>query len=276
MHKIQQTSYENYPGDADLDLVGFDVEIVDISTLRFWLLNQRPPYDANGTMLDASKLGANTTIDVYDFKHRAKTMKYIATGKSPALHSPNKIAWMGGNNFVVSNDRSAKVGWRKKLDPILGGGSLVYHDDTFDTYRTTPQKLPIPGLLIRGQDERIYVPSLVDGSIRVFDLEPNGHFQQVHAIKMGMPITGLSTDSMGTIWAVGRSKYDPIGDSSTNTIFKIENLTKERFHYNVRKILEDKEAKVIQGASVVRHDGRTERIFLGGKPFSPFALDQMP
>jgi hypothetical protein len=272
MHRIQQTMYENAPGDSDLDLAGFDVEIVDLSTIRFWLLNQRPPYAADGTMLDASKVGANTTIDVYDYNNREKTMKYVATGQSDALYSPNKIAWMGGNNFVVSNDRSAKVGWRKKLDPVLAGGSLVYHEDWSDIYRTTPKKLPMPGSLIRGKDERVYVPSLVDDKIRVFELQQSGIFEQVHAISMGMPIVGLSTDSTGDIWAVGRSKYDPTGESSTNTVFKIENLTGERFEYRVSKVLEDGEAEVIHRASAIRHDAKTERIFLSGESISVLLL----
>jgi hypothetical protein len=257
--------YENAQGDGDLDLAGFDVEIVDLSTIRFWLLNQRPPYDSNGKLLDGSKIGVNTTIDVYDYRNREKTMKYVATGQSPTLHSPNKIAWMGGNNFVVSNDRSAKIGWRKKLDPVLGGGSLVYHEDWSDLYRTTPKRLPILGSLIRGKDERIYVPSLIDDNIRVFELQQSGNFEQVHTINMGMPIVALSTDSTGDMWAVGRSKYDPTGESSTNTIFKIENLTGERFEYRVSKVLEDGEGRIIHGVSALRHDAKTERIFLSGE-----------
>ncbi|KAF2787314.1 serum paraoxonase/arylesteras-like protein [Melanomma pulvis-pyrius CBS 109.77] len=269
MHRIQQTRYESGPGDGDLDLAGFDVEIVDLSTIRFWLINQRPPYDSDGKLLDASKVGANTTIEVYDYKNREKMMTYTATGKSSALHSPNKIAWMGGNSFVVSNDRSAKVGWRKKLDPLLGGGSLVYHDDWSNSYKTTPKRIPIPGNMVRGQDDRIYVPSLIDDKIRIFQLEQSGSFKQVHVIKMGMPIAGLSTDSMGIIWAVGRSKVDLVGGSSFSSVFKIEKIEEEWIKYKVDKVLEDKEAKFVRGATVVRHDAKTERIFIGGA-FMPF------
>ncbi|KAF2268704.1 hypothetical protein CC78DRAFT_565188 [Lojkania enalia] len=269
MHKISPTGYGSGPGEGRLDLTGFDVEVVDDYTLRFWLLNQRPPYSSSGQILDASKFGANTTIDVYEYKKGEKKMTYLAMGKSSALHSPNKIAFMGGNNFVVSNDRSAKIGFRKRFDPLFKSGSLVYHDDWFDSYVTTPKSVPYPGLITRGPDDRVYVPSLVDDRIRIFELRQGGTFDQVYAMKLGMPITGVTVDSEGDFWAVGRSKYDPKGFSSSNTLFKVEKFVERRFRYIPTRVLEDKEAQAIQGASVARHDVKTKRLFLGGA-FMPF------
>lgn len=42
---IKKKGYVGATGNQLPDLVGFDVEIVDSSTLRFWLINQRPPVD---------------------------------------------------------------------------------------------------------------------------------------------------------------------------------------------------------------------------------------
>ncbi|KAF2462512.1 serum paraoxonase/arylesteras-like protein [Lindgomyces ingoldianus] len=272
MHKIEPTRYGNAPGDGHLDLASFDVEVVDDYTLRFWLLNQRPPYDAKGNLLDARQFGANTTIEVYEYRKREKKMRHVGTGWNPSLHSPNKIAFTGANNFVVSNDRSRRVGLRKKLDPLLGGGSLTYHDDWWDTYVTTPKKIPIPGGLVRGNDDRIYVPSVIDGKIRVFELQEGGQYKQVHVIKMGMPIEHLTVDSKGDFWAVGRSKYDPTGRSSSSSIFKIEKF-EERWpiRYVTTKILEDRDRKAINGASVVRYDARQKRLYLGGV-YNPYIV----
>lgn len=270
MHPILPTDYGAKPGDGKLDIADFDVELLDYgSTHRFWLVNQRAPYDANGTMLDANKYGANTTVDVYEHRKGDKKMKFVASGWSPNMHSANSIAVMGSNNFVVSNDRSSQLELTKRLDPILGGGSLVYHDDWWDNYRVTKAKLPVPGALVRGLDDRIYVPSLVDDKIRVFELQDPAEFKQKHAISMAMPIAGLTLDSKGDFWAVGRSKYDPTGRSSTNAIFKIEKFEKKLpIRFVPRKMLEDKEKKFLSGVSVARHDVKTKRLFFGGEWWS--------
>jgi WD40 repeat protein len=265
MHRIQPSGYTNAPGDGRLDLSAFDVEVLfDPNILRFWLLNHRPLFDSEGK-IDKTRTGANTTVDVYEYRKGEKKMSHLATSWSPSTHSPNKIAFMGANNFVISNDCSPGLGFRRNLDPILGSASLVYYDDWSDRYITTPKTLPIPGQMVRGSDDRLYVPSLLDGTIRIFQLQENHTFKKVHSINLGMPIAGLSLDSTGDIWAVGRSKYDPTGLLSTNTIFKIDKYTPENYKYARTKVLEDGESKIISGASVVRHDAKTNRIFLGGK-----------
>lgn len=266
MHRIQPTGYGNTPGDGQLDLSGFDVErLFDMNIIRFWLLNQRPFYDTNGKP-DASKNGANITIDVYEYKRGEKRMTHIANSWSPMLHSANKILFMGANNFAVSNDRSGQIGLRKKLDSVLGGGSLVYYDDWFDQYKITPKTLPLPGQMMRGSDDRLYVPSLVDDRIRVFELQEDRTYKQVHTIKIGMPIASLSIDSKEDIWAIGRNKYDYTGLKSTNAIFKIKKIDdKLPIRYVTTKVLEDKEREFISGASVVRHDPKSNRIFLSGE-----------
>ncbi|KAF2279434.1 uncharacterized protein EI97DRAFT_412468 [Westerdykella ornata] len=263
MHRIRPSGYGPQPGDGHLDVIAMDAQVVDSTTTRFWLLNQRPLYDAKGNV-DKSRVGANITIDVYEHRKHDKQMTHVATSWSPTLHSANKIALMGGNNFVVSNQRSAQTGLRRKLDPLLGGASLVHYDDWFDKYTVTPKTLPILGSIVRGQDDHIYIPSLVDDRIRVFQLQDDRTLKQVHTIRLGMPVAGLSVDSRGAIWAVGRSKYDLTGLSSTNTVFKIKNLEDRVFKFVTEKVMEDKNKTAIEAASVALHDVKTKRIFLGG------------
>lgn len=95
MRSIKPVGYEGATGDGTLDLLGFDVEIVDASTLRFWLINQRPPVDGNRKLIDAIKIGANSTIDLFDSKRGKNTMVHVKTVADPAIWSPNKIAAMG-------------------------------------------------------------------------------------------------------------------------------------------------------------------------------------
>jgi hypothetical protein len=263
MHSIQPTKYGSAPGDGRLDLAGFDVQAIDPYTLRFWLLNQRPLYDTKGKV-NMAKVDVNTTVDVYEHRRGEKKMTFIANSWSSTLHSANKIAWMGSNNFVVSNDRSTKTGFRKKLDPLIGGGSLVYYDDWFDRYTVTRKKFPIPGMILRGIDDRIYVPSIIDDKIRVFQNQEDRSFKQVYSIKMDMPITSLTLDANGHMWAMGRSKYDSEGSASRNAIFKIEPFDNRQLRYTVTKVLEDNEGAAVKGASVAVYDVKTKRIFLSG------------
>lgn len=58
LRQLKLRGYEGATGDGSLDLHGFDVEILDGSTLRFWMINHRPPVDGDGRYLDAVKLGA--------------------------------------------------------------------------------------------------------------------------------------------------------------------------------------------------------------------------
>jgi hypothetical protein len=108
MRKIEPVGYDGATGDGTLDILGFDVEVIDASTLRFWLINQRPPVDAKRNYLDATKIGANSTIDMFDLKRGKDTMVHIKTVADPAVWSPNNIAVMGDGSFVTSNDHSAK------------------------------------------------------------------------------------------------------------------------------------------------------------------------
>jgi hypothetical protein len=264
MHQIRPTGYGSKPGDGSLDLVTFDVEEVDSSTIRFWLLNQRPLHDARGK-IDKNRRGVNTTIEVYELRKGEKRMRYIATSWSPTLHSANKIAFMGANNFGVSNDRSPQSGFRRNLDLLLGGGSLVYYDDWSARYTPTPKTFPVAGVMVRGHDDQIYVPSLVDGKIRVFQLQEDRTFHQVHAVPMGMPVAGLSVDSVGDIWAVARSRYDHTGLQSRNSIIRIKQTEPRTLRYVREKILEDGEGTSLMAASVARYDVKSKRMFIAGR-----------
>jgi hypothetical protein len=110
LQTIQTKGYVGATGGKDklLDLIGFDVEVIYDSTLRFWLINQRPPVDKNKKYINALKIGINATVEVFEFKRGKKKMKHIRTVVDPAIFSPNGIAIMDGGAFVISNDHSGK------------------------------------------------------------------------------------------------------------------------------------------------------------------------
>ena len=97
--------------DESLDLLGFDAEIIDAATIHFYLINERPPVDVQFNPIDATKAGANFTIDVFEHKRGELEMKHLRTVFSPHVYSPNNVAAIGDGAFVVSNDHSTRVGF---------------------------------------------------------------------------------------------------------------------------------------------------------------------
>jgi hypothetical protein len=108
MHKIAPTGYSGATGDSTLDLIGFDVQVLKDAQLRIWLINQRPPVDEQGRYLDATKTGANVTVDVFEHVRGEKNMKHIRTVVDPEIYSANGIAALEDGSFFLSNDHFAK------------------------------------------------------------------------------------------------------------------------------------------------------------------------
>jgi hypothetical protein len=60
--------------DKDIDLSGFDVEVISNSRLRFWMVNNRPAVDKVGNFLKTTKVGANCTIEVFEHAHGSENL----------------------------------------------------------------------------------------------------------------------------------------------------------------------------------------------------------
>jgi hypothetical protein len=108
MHSIRPRGYEGATGDQTLDLVGFDVDVGEKGALDFWLINHRPPVDAQRQPLDATKIGSNVSIDVFSYTKGAHEMRHLKTILNPHIHSANNLALTGKGGFMVSNDHSNK------------------------------------------------------------------------------------------------------------------------------------------------------------------------
>jgi hypothetical protein len=111
MRAIKLVGYDGATGDGTFDSVGFDVEVVDSDTLRFFLINQRPPVDDNKNVLDTENLGVNSTVEVFEMVRGQNEMRHVRTVSSPAVFAANRPAALGGGAFVVTNDHGSKVGF---------------------------------------------------------------------------------------------------------------------------------------------------------------------
>ena len=107
------SDFEGNHGDGVLVLHGFDIK-ADASKspkLKILLNNHRPPMDPQtGELLDAKKLGANSTIEIFEAVLGETNMKHIKTYSDSVIETPNNVAWVSDDSFVFTNDHSSKVG----------------------------------------------------------------------------------------------------------------------------------------------------------------------
>ena len=263
--------YSGVAGDGVLRLHGFDVEVVDDSTLRFFLVNHRVPVVTKGKPLDADKVGANSTVEVFEVKRGSDDMKYIKTIFDSNIYTPNNIAAMGDGGFVVTNDHSRKRGLRRQLDPIMGGGSVTYCDAASRCNIAKEGGFNFPNGLVRGHDDLVYVPSSSTGQAWVFQLHrSNGTLTQVAQFSLGYPVDNLSVDQRGDIFGAAFPKVlkmlkmfkDPWHATPPGTVIKI---VKAKEGYSAEKVLEDNDGKLVSGVTIARHDSKTGRFFLSSK-----------
>ena len=89
-----------------------------------------------------------------------------------------------------------------------------------------------------------------------------------------MPMDNLSVDEKGDIYSAGfpdilqfvRSNRNPFAINSPATVWRFRRLVGAggKVTYLQEKVVEDREARGISGATIAVHDTRTGRLFLGG------------
>lgn len=120
LRKLEITgNYRSATGGKEIDLNGFDVEVLPKYRLRFWMVNNRPAVDEAGNFLDASKVGANATIEVFEHKRGSKKLEFVKTIWSEAVPAPNNVAATGNGSVFVTNDHDNKAGLVSPLYPLL-------------------------------------------------------------------------------------------------------------------------------------------------------------
>ncbi|KAL6708082.1 hypothetical protein ACN47E_003516 [Coniothyrium glycines] len=305
---IKPAGYVGATGDDTLDLLGFDAQVLDGDTIQFYFVNQRPPIGAFNNVIDASVLGANSTIEIFEMRRGEDQMRHLRTVFSPAITTPNRVAALGDGAFLVTNDHSVKSGWRMDLDPFIGGGNVAHCDVNGECHvayegneedeelptaslnepkykallkqalKALPKpKLKFPNGLTRGFDGLIYLPSSVDGLVRVLAVEADKTLRLIDTIPVGMPLDNISPDAKGDLYVPGfpslfqsqKGLSDPYNEISPVSIWRIRKTVDagsdgiRSIDYRVEKVIEDKDSKVLAGATTVRHDAQTGRLFIG-------------
>ncbi|RDW62531.1 hypothetical protein BP5796_10833 [Coleophoma crateriformis] len=287
--RLQWLRVENFSGnngDGTLNLHGIDIrEDTTSGRLQLLAINHRPPLDpTTGAALDPNSIGANSTIELFEIEMDSgkPTMKHIKTYADKIIDTPNRVAWVGEDAFVFSNDASAKTGIRRGFDVFLGCGSVGYCND-HGCHKAYETGFSFPNGLVHGRDGLIYVPSSVTGEVQVFSITPKQHLEKMNSFQVPYPIDNLSVDRNGDIYAATfpnlhkmlKSAEDPFKINPASAVFRIRKVTetseadiKREGGYLVEKIMED-DGSVLPGSTTALHDVEGRRIFLGGT-FSPF------
>jgi arylesterase/paraoxonase len=113
--RIQWLSLENFAGtngDGLLNLQGMDIRADDnTDVLRILLVNHRPPIDPiTGEAVDATKVGANSTIEQFQTTVGSSSMRHVRTYHHKVIQTPNNVAWVSDHSFVFTNDHTRKIG----------------------------------------------------------------------------------------------------------------------------------------------------------------------
>ncbi|KAA8645032.1 uncharacterized protein ATNIH1004_009243 [Aspergillus tanneri] len=298
LYGARALNFRGKDGDVEeLDLHGFDVRVIDGNRLRFWLINHRPPLDllTGGQLLDASNVGANSTIEVYDLDIRrggdSNYLEHVKTIVSDAIISPNNLVALDDNDnsrggFLLTNDHNTRApGVLRKLTPILGGGSISYcRTDTGQCHITSSDKYTLPNGITRDPSSGlIYVAQSGKGVVTVHSLTADNRLVQIDEIPMSMGVDNVSIDTKGNIFVGAfpnsiqllKAFKDPYRTGAPSTVLMIRKKTAdhdapaEKAAYEVIKVVEDAEAKVLPTTTTAVHDPISGRLFLGGVT-SPF------
>lgn len=102
-------SYRGSGGGKVIDVHGFKIEPLSTGGLRFWMVNHRPPIDEAGIPLDATKSGANSTIEAFDLVEGSSRLEHVSTFHEDAILTPNGVAPTGDGGFLFTNDHHDSV-----------------------------------------------------------------------------------------------------------------------------------------------------------------------
>lgn len=284
--------YEGAGGGSVLDLHGFTVTKLFDGGLQFHLINHRPPTDLFGRMLpDAAKVGANSTIEVFDLAYGTARLVHNRTIASSALVSPNNLMVDFDGNYLTTNDHDTKVDRFRRLAPILGGGNIARC--TLESCSIIADAgLNFPNGIVADRQGVIFIVNSARASIDLYlsMKSQTPKLERVATLDVGFLCDNLSIDSNDDVWvsctpkAAGllKAAANPYHFSATTTVLRISKIGKTMYsgrasvddQYEIRKIIEDKGTErwggdVLPGPGIVVHDVRTGNMWMGSST-APF------
>jgi hypothetical protein len=238
LHKLEITgNYRSATGGQDIDLNGFDIEVLSGSRLRFWMVNNRPAVGDAGAFLDAQ---SRSKLYHRDIRHKrgSKKLEFVKTIWSEAVPAPNNVAASGDGSVFVTNDHdnSAAGGYIRffpfsKLTPskVISSVPFKRSSEPAPSHTATSPTAPAPPSLSSdlkypngianpsNPPNSLYIANTAKGFVSFHLISPIHPPSLNHSkpynpstvspvrkpIKLGMPIDNLSVDSNGDIFVTG-------------------------------------------------------------------------
>ncbi|KAF5859926.1 hypothetical protein ETB97_002185 [Aspergillus alliaceus] len=287
LYGVRALKFRDSEGNIqELDMHGFDARVIDKGRrLRFWLINHRPPLNASTgePLLDATKIGANSTVDVYDLELPHGTeLAHVKTIVSPRIISPNNLVVIDDNedrgDFLLTNDHSTKVSPFRDSEI---SGNIAYCRTATGNCHFVAENLSSPNGITRDPSSGlIYVAQSARGDVTVHRLAEDEQLVEIDEISLSMAIDNLSIDTDGNIFAATipdvqqliRAFHDPYGTNSPSTVMMIRKSKEASLlkgAHEVIKVVEDKEARILPTTTSAVYDPVSGQLFLGALS-SPF------
>ncbi|KAK5064854.1 hypothetical protein LTR84_000688 [Exophiala bonariae] len=276
---LKTPGYSGVSGDGKLQVVSVSgIKSADASTNHLYLVNNRPSADPKtGVLLDNTKTGANTTIDVFSTTPGSDLMKHVKTFADAQISTPNNVAVTKDGGFFFTNDHGPhKFGLQHHLSPVLATGDLSYCSST-GVCKKVAGGFKFPNGLHLASDGLLYVPGAAAGGITVFKPAPDGSATKVHYIDLNYPIDNISEDTNGDLFAATLPKLisglagfdDPLNaPTPPATVWRVRRLDREvadKYEYSLSKVIEDRDGEALPGTTTAIHDALTGRLFLSGE-----------
>lgn len=103
---LQTLGYHGVAGDGRLHVVSVSgTKSADGFNNNLYLVNNRPSVDAaTGVWLDNTKVGANSTIEVFSTTPGSDFMRHVKTFADDQVSTPNNVAITADGGFFFTND----------------------------------------------------------------------------------------------------------------------------------------------------------------------------
>ncbi len=144
--------------------------------------------------------GGDHGVEVFDLKDGA--LMYRETLTSPMIVSPNDVVGVGSRAFYVTNDHRYPTGWKRKMEDYLQLplSNVLYYDGA-EFVEAASGIGYANGINVSPDGRSIYVCSITEGALHVFDREPaSGRLEPREKIDLDTGADNIEVDSEGGLW----------------------------------------------------------------------------
>lgn len=158
---------------------------------------------------DEKKVGADSTIEIFETRLGSKTWTWVQSVKHPSILTPNNMVALGPRKFYVTNDHHVKTGFSRTLCLFRFPGTesgIIYCDasssSSLPSCKAVADGYYHPNGLAKGPGSTLYMASTFDGFIKSFDIQADYSLVENEQVAdIGRPIDNIDVNEVGEITA---------------------------------------------------------------------------